>query len=270
MSAPCMVSVFIPCRVLSELPKSCFILGHSLFVQDGFLINCNIFVKNVGFRNVEDVLGEANDLVEVLSPKKPMFGFLGVLYCAKNRKDCLSDDFKLINKAISLVLRMDYSTYSFHVEDIFIKTYDKKNLSCQIILYDNVDLLKSQMFCRADRFENKNCESNFINFLLKTLRCDRNSKPQLCNSDHIIFDGTELSQTYLASRLLPYLIIIASALLTVLSLCTNLMPSIPSGVRQGSFKLVTSTSVGCQFYQRFLHCEKIITELKTKNYFNLQ
>ncbi|GFY49493.1 phosphatidylinositol N-acetylglucosaminyltransferase subunit Q [Trichonephila inaurata madagascariensis] len=126
------------------------------------------------------------------------------------------------------------------------------------------------MFCRADRFENKNCESNFINFLLKTLRCDRNSKPELCNSDYIIFDGTELSQTYFASGLLPYLIIIASALLSVLSLCTNLMPSIPSGVRQGSFKLVTSTSVGCQFYQRFLHCEKIITELKTKNYFNLQ
>ncbi|GFQ87145.1 phosphatidylinositol N-acetylglucosaminyltransferase subunit Q [Trichonephila clavata] len=265
-----MISVFIPCRVLHELPISCYVLGHSLFVQDGLLINCNIFIKNVAFRNVEEILGEANDHVQISPPEKPMFGLLGVLYCAKKRKDCLNDDFKFIDKSISLVLRMDYSTYSFYVEDIFIKTYDKKNLSCQIILYDNVDMLKSQMFCPVDRFETKNYENNFLNFLLKTLRCDRNSKPQLCKSDHIIFNGTELSQTYFASGLLPYLTTIASALFTVLSLFMNLMPSIPRGARQGSFRLVTLTSVGCQLYQRFLHCEKIITELKTKNNFNLQ
>ncbi|GFU47138.1 phosphatidylinositol N-acetylglucosaminyltransferase subunit Q [Nephila pilipes] len=261
-----MVSVFVPCGSLSELPETCYIFGHSQPTLEGFLINCNTLCKTGSFSYIKEIVDETTYDAE-FSPK---FGFLGVLYCSKKRKECMLDDFKFINEPISLILRLDNSTHSFYLEDICIKLYDKKKFSCQIILYDNLDLLKSRMFFNSDYSEHKNCENNFVQFLLKTLRRDRNFASQLFNSSHIIFDGTELLQTYYSSKLLTYLIVIASAIPSMLYVCMNLMSSLPSWIHLSSFKILTSTSVGCQLHQRFLHCEKIATEWVKKKDFNLQ
>ncbi|GIY53096.1 phosphatidylinositol N-acetylglucosaminyltransferase subunit Q [Caerostris darwini] len=88
-------------------------------------------------------------------------------------------------------------------------------------------------------------------------------------TDNLFLNNTEPSANYFLTKLFMCIVGIAVFFSFILSKFKHLS-TISLGFHRNLFKFVTVTSVGCQLHQRFLHLEKVATELKTNKYLNLQ
>ncbi|CAL1289376.1 unnamed protein product [Larinioides sclopetarius] len=246
MSSANMISIFIPCGALNKISKKCWVFGHFSSSSNSIFINCTIFLESS-----EDIV----KIVDKIRKDSPAFSFLGVFYNAKKKKDMKLDGLTFSSLPLYFVLRIDDCSNTFYLENILIKPSQvRHNVLSQIIIYENFDFSKSQMFPSKAISLPEDFKNNFISFLSETLKENWIYSKILSNfSRHVIFDCTEPCPNCSQTKLFMYCAIVVSFLFRTFSYCLAFLPPISFRVKNLISAIVFDLLIGWLITFTFLH-----------------
>ncbi|KFM74484.1 Phosphatidylinositol N-acetylglucosaminyltransferase subunit Q, partial [Stegodyphus mimosarum] len=259
------ISVFMPVEIIYS-SSAAYLFGHCNVSNKSTIVNCTIALEDEDiFKNAVEKLNIMNEIAD--SNSSNVF-FLGVFYSSSKVKKIKTDFLQNRKGVLQFILRGDESYNTFYFELVYIKSL-YTNISCQVILYSNHELMDSKLILNSSvRSHNVMTEGeDFISFLVESC------KSTMDNMDNRLSEKKFSNVTYISLKNKQFVSVISGLVMLTILGAANICTFFSFLCRwwpEKCAKIILMTDVGYQLHQRFLHGVAIVTDLRSKNPFSLK